>query len=119
MIDEKYKPKLTISIGTHEIDYSINFQKIILSDSAILMYFENFNQHFGGGDGLVVNFGGDLLFLFVHSSYLQVSLPLFNTFLILLHIIPSLYHPRHHAPLSHHPTLTHCRAAQRSSSSQQ
>jgi hypothetical protein len=34
-------------------------------------------------------FGRDLLFLFVRYSYLQVSLPLFNTFLI-LHIIPSL-----------------------------
>jgi hypothetical protein len=48
-------------------------------------------------------FGRDLLFLFVHYSYLQVSLPLFNTFLILLLIIPSLCHPRRHVPLSHKP----------------
>jgi hypothetical protein len=57
----------------------------------------------------------NLLFLFVRYSYLQVSLPLFNTFLILLRIIPSLCHPHRHAPLSRHPTLTDCRAAQRSS----
>jgi hypothetical protein len=63
---------------------------------------------------IMVIFGRDLLSLSFHYSYLQVSLPLFNTFLILLHIIPSLCHPRRHAPLSHHPTLTHCRAAQRS-----
>jgi hypothetical protein len=38
----------------------------------------------------VLTFGRDHLFLFVRYSYLQVSLPLFNTFLILLRIIPSL-----------------------------
>jgi hypothetical protein len=37
----------------------------------------------------IVSFGRDLLFLFVIYLYLQVSLPLFNPFLIILCIIPS------------------------------
>jgi hypothetical protein len=85
----------------------------------IMMLMLNFIEHFLS---LCKDYTKDFckrsfLFFFVCPS-LQVSLPLFNTFLILLHIIPSLCHPRRHAPLSHHPTLTHCRAAQRSSPQQ-